>query len=45
MHEERDTSWLKPNIQAWTESKQAWIELSVAPAFEKQPERPERPPE
>lgn len=38
-----DTSWLKPTLQAWTASKQGWLELSVAPTFETQPERPENP--
>jgi hypothetical protein len=37
-----DTSWLAPSLQVWTASKQTWLELSVAPAFDKQPERPSR---
>jgi hypothetical protein len=38
-----DTSWLTPGLQAWTQSKQKWLALGVAPAFEQQPERPENP--
>ena len=33
-----DTSWLKPTIQAWTSSKQPWLEIQGhLPAFERQP--------
>jgi hypothetical protein len=38
-----DTSWLMPSLQAWTDSKQAWVDLGITPAFERQPERRENP--
>ena len=32
-----DTSWLEPIGQAWTASKQAWIDLPGLPGTERQP--------
>lgn len=35
-----DTSWLSPNLQSWTRSKQPWVSLSIeVPCFEADPKR------
>jgi hypothetical protein len=34
-----DTSWLQPNLHAWTARKQPWLKLEEGlPAFDQQPE-------